>query len=90
MNGFIYIMYLYLLLINCRSSCSEQYVNVNIPRCEVDLPEEELEDLPPYPALAPGDDVIPADPRCVLIAGACVFRGTLYIVHVNYDNSYHS
>ena len=22
--------------------------------------------------------------------GTCVFPGTLYIVHVNYDNSYHS
>ena len=22
--------------------------------------------------------------------GTCVFRGTLYIVHVNYDNYYHS
>ena len=26
----------------------------------------------------------------ILRSGACVFRGTLYIVHVNYDNYYHS
>jgi len=25
-----------------------------------------------------------------IISGSCVFRGILYIVHVNYDNIYHS